>query len=220
MGVSYATRAQVYRLVPRGTLGEAARVVANADASLDRLELGGHGFEDSDPLQFQVDQGGVLPAPLALLTVYYAKLVDIGGGVKSDGLLQVSASPGGAAINLTDVGTKPYRVYLPVDALIDVTNEIFSRWLDGKLPAHGVPLAAPYPAWVSDAVALRTAARLVRRKSLSQYAGLLAEEDTLLKDVASLVRGIPLRDDSVVTGSTNLATSESIDVDAGRGAIP
>ncbi len=208
MAASYATRAQVYRLVPRGALGEQARKVASASPSLDRLELEGHGFEADDPVQFQVDQGGALPAPLALLTVYYAKLVDIGGGVKSSSLFQVSATVGGAAVDLTTSGTAPFRVFAPLDAIVDAALELFSRRVDRECSSHKVPFTAPYPPEVVDAVVVLTAQRLRRRKGLgAQFAFLDDEEASVMRNFAAFKK-TQLRDGSA-TSTTNRAVRGS-----------
>lgn len=223
MGVAYATRAQVYRLVPRGAIREASRVVASVDPATDRIELEGHGFEDGDPLQFQIDQGGVLPTPVALLTVYFAKLVDLGSGVKSSGLFQISASSGGAAIDLTTAGSKPFRVFSPLEAIVDAALELFSRRCDRECTMHGVPFAAPYPAEVVDAVVVLTAQRLRRRFGLSGYSMLDDEETAVMRNFASFKRN-PLRD-TTATPATNTAIAESvtgatIEATTSRGTIP
>jgi len=220
MAAMYATRAHVYRLVPRGTISEAARVVASVDSTLDRIELEGHGLDADDPIQFKVDQGGALPGGLALLTIYYAKLVDIGGGVKSSSLFQVAATLGGAAIDLTTSGTKPFRVFTPIDAIVDQALELFSRRVDRECSSHGVPFVVPYPPEVVDAVVVLTAHRLVRRARLTGFESLQAEEDAVMRNFTSF-KNAPLRD-ATATASTNRAqiASASSSQEAGRGTIP
>ncbi len=220
MAASYATRAQVFRLVPRGAIKEPARAIASADAVLNRLELEGHGLADDDVIQFTVDQGGALPAPLALLTPYYAKLVDIGGGVKSSSLFQVAATAGGAAIDLTTSGTKPFRMFAPADAIIDAALELFSRRADRECTAHAVPFTAPYPPEVVDMVLILTANRLVRRLGLGGFGHLKDEEDAVMRNFASF-KNTPSRD-ATATASTNKAivVSASASQESARGTIP
>ena len=193
--VVYATREDVYRVgLPRGSLASESRLISSADPATSRLELEGHGFSASSPVQFQIDTGGVLPAPLALLTVYYVVLVPVGGDY-SESLFQVSATSGGAAITLTTTGTAPFRGFVPFGLSIDRENENHSRWIDSLLPGEAAPLTAPFPAWVVDTVAKRTAASLVRQLGLGSFQGVIDEADSVTRDALRLAKnGIRIRD--------------------------
>ena len=83
-------------------------------------------------------------------TTYYAIKVD-------DSRFKVAATAGGAAIDLTTAGVSMVLVVaLPVDEVL----EFYSRFVDGLLPAHAVPLASPYPVTIVALVAELAAKRL------------------------------------------------------------
>lgn len=213
MGVSYATRSDVMGInVPRGALVRPSREVARADATADVLELEGHGLAADDALSFQVDAGGVLPAPLAIGTTYYAKALD-------EDHFQVAATPGGPAIDLTNVGTAPFSLVVPIGPMIDTFLEEFSRWADGKLVAHIVPLTAPFPTWVTRIVALRTVVAVLQALGRS-IPKLEEREQTAILDFITQGK-VPLRD-SRATPSANTAIARSAADAAGaaKGTIP
>lgn len=129
----YASRADVNRWVPAGAITFEARMVASSLASNDTLTLDGHGFETNDEVQVRADDG-TLPTGLSAGTTYYAIRV-------SHSAFKLSATAGGAAINLTGDGTSVFvaRTEPPYDEVI----EFYSRWADRCLPAEAVPLATP-----------------------------------------------------------------------------
>lgn len=65
---------------------------AAVNVAEDKISLPGHGLVEGQKLQ--LISGGTLPDGLALLTNYYAKVVD-------ENTIQLSASPGGDAIDIT-----------------------------------------------------------------------------------------------------------------------
>jgi hypothetical protein len=69
-----------------------------ADAASDLLTTVGHGLAAGDPVRFTTT--GALPAGLALATTYYV----MAGGLTADAF-KVSATLGGAAVDITDAGT-------------------------------------------------------------------------------------------------------------------
>lgn len=200
--VAYATREDVYLAgLPRGSVGQRARAVASVDATANTLEVAGHGLAEETPVQLQVDASSTLPAPLSASTVYYAKLV-----TDSDSLLQLAATPGGAAINLTNVGAGSLRLFVPIGQVMDRQLEVYSRWFDGKAIAHGVPFESPYPIEATNSVAIRTGAHVARLIGLGREGEKLYEQEALLlRDIDPLVRGMRIRDAAVTTASSNLA---------------
>lgn len=181
----------------RGSLTSSSRIVSSSSATTDTLELEGHGLETDDTLQLRAVEGGTLSAPLVATTTYYAIKVD-------DSRFKVAATAGGAAIDLTTAGVSMVLVVaLPVDEVL----EFYSRFVDGLLPAHAVPLASPYPVTIVALVAELAA------KRLQLIAGTSSES---MKEIeigaqAQLQRyaaGIPLRD-SRVTTSTNKAIRDT-----------
>lgn len=190
MAVSYCEQEDVYRQgVPRGVLVLPARPIASVDTSGNTLVLEGHGLVEDEPFQLQADAGGSLPAPLAAATVYYAEPVD-----DSDSLLRVRATPGGAAIDITTAGANFSLVYsAEIGRMIDAARESASRFADGCLTGHVVPLTAPFPPFVVTAVAEISASKVLRKLGrVSQQIidmGIEARED-----LRTMVKGLPLRD--------------------------
>lgn len=208
MGVSYATRSDVMGTgVPRGALVRPSREIARADATSNALELEGHGLADDDPVTFQVDADGVLPAPLSLGVTYFAKVVD-------EDRFQVSTTEGGPAIDLTTVGTAPFSLVVPIGPMIDKYNEIYSRWADRKCIAHVVPFTAPFPTEIVNIVALRTALKVVAVLGRSMP-NLEKQKDDEMADFLSFAT-TPLRD-ARATAPANVAIARSAADAAGRG---
>jgi hypothetical protein len=205
---AYATRADLYHFgLPRGLLASPGRLCDSGSASLNRLTLDQHGFEDGDAVTVRAEAGGSLPAPLVEGTTYYVKRVN-------DVAVQLAATSGGAAIDLTTDGDR--IVLCPSsDAMVDAILEQNSRLLDSYLPAHAVPLDSPYPT-----VAVGIVAKLSAADALSVMgqasAQILASADQTRKELARLATGIPLRD-SRATEQTNLATARQVTRSSGRG---
>ncbi len=197
----YCTRADLYSFgLPRGTIPNPGRLLLSVDAGADRLLLGDHGFALNDPVSFRAELGGALPSPLVAGVQYFAIPV-------TDDLFQVSATSGGAAINLTTAGSEILVMSpLPVDSAIDWGKEA----IDQVLIAHAVPLEAPYPPIVVMTNAELAAAKLgffsgAGSKSL---ADMLASANTRLEKWA---KGVPLRGANVKSDDrTNLAVSASV----------
>ena len=226
MGVLYANRSDVFGVgVPRGALTRPARLIKSVDASADVLELEGHGLADGDSVEFTVSGSGVLPAPLLVLTVYYAKLITLADGSTDENRFQVAASPGGAAIDLTSVGTQPFSAAIPTGPMIDRFLEKYSRWVDSVIVGVAVPLVAPFPVWVTTIVALRAAIAVANALGRSTPS-LQDRERTEIADFLRLAQGAPLRGDAlpqvsantaVVTSSSAIASSTGV---VPRGTIP
>lgn len=209
MGVSYAQRNDVFNVgVPNGALTRQARQIEGADPATDILQIGGHGLKAGSPISFKVAGSGVLPAGLALLTIYYALLITLADGSTDENRFQVSTTPNGSAVNFTDAGTSPFSLVVPTGPLIDDFLESYSRWADGVMPADAVPLVAPYPKWVSHIVAVRSAIAVAN--ALGNGTPLLAaREDTEIKDFMRLAPGVPLRGDATAQVSTNTAVVQT-----------
>jgi hypothetical protein len=192
---AYAARRDVYRYgLPRGALGNPGRLVASSLASTNTIELVEHGFETGDAVTFRATEGGTLSAPLVAGVVYYVIAL-------TDSAFQVATTPTGSPIDLTTDGVS---MMVSADLPIDDLLEYYSRFVDGFLPAHAVPLPAPYPVTVVAIVAELTARRL------QILSGLTSESmrDVELSAKAQMERyatGIPVRDAAPATIPTNLA---------------
>ncbi|MCL2724850.1 MAG: hypothetical protein FWD69_10485 [Polyangiaceae bacterium] len=178
-----------------------SREVASSLASTDTIELDGHGFETGDELVFRAVDGGALPSPLVAAQPYFAIWV-------SDSTFQVSESKGGPPIDLTTNGA---NVLVATPLPFDEVLEFYSRWVDGFLPAHLVPLKRDadgrYPVLVSGIVAELSA------KKLQQLAGhsSVSVGEFELAAKAQLERwskGVPLRDPA--EGEANLSVASSL----------
>lgn len=194
----YAVRKDVYRYgLARGTLSAGARFVASALASTNVLELDDHGFETDDEVMLRAADGGTLSSPLVAGASYFAIRLNAG-------TFKLAAAPGGPAIDLTTDGVSMLvAIALPFDEVL----EFYSRFVDPYIPAHLVPLAAPFPVVVTATVAELAAKKLQHLAGQSS----VSVGDAELAAMAQLERwakGIPLRD-ARATEPTNLAVTAS-----------
>lgn len=199
---AYAARADLFKFgLPRGLLANPGRLCASALASTDVFELDGHGFETNDALLFRAESGGALPAPLVAGTTYYAIR-------ENEQTFKVAATASGAAIDLTTNGDAVVvATALPVDDVL----EFYSRFVDGFLPAHVVPLVAPFPITVTALVAELAAKKLLLIAGQSSQS--MTEMELAAKaQLERWAEGKPLRD-ARATGPTDLAYSESVAAD-------
>lgn len=181
-----------------------ARLVASALASTDTIELDGHGFETDDQIIFRAAEGGTMPAPLVAATTYYVIRL-------SDSTFKVAATSGGSAIGITVNGL---NVFVASPLPFDEVLEFYSRWADGFLSAHLVPLQRDedgrYPVVVSGVVAE------LASKKLQQLAGhtsvSVGEFEIAAKaQLERWSKGVPLRDPK--QGSANAAVASSLVVE-------
>ena len=196
---AYATRRDVYAYgLARGTLGAAGRQVESSLASTDTLTLDGHGFETDDALVVRAFEGGTLSSPLVAGATYYAIRVN-------DSTFKLSATAGGSAINLTTDGVvMSVAIALPFDEIL----EFYSRFVDAFLPAHLVPLTAPYPITVVALVAELAAKRLQILAGHSS-ASMTEIEVSAKAQLTRWAAGVPLRDERA-TASANLAITSTL----------
>jgi hypothetical protein len=202
----YATRADLFRYgLPRGLLANPGRLCASAAAGSDLFTLDGHGFENDTPLLFRAEAGGSLPEPIAPGLIYYAERV-------SESSFKARGSAGGPAIDLTtDGGSVVVSTALPIDEVL----EFYSRFVDGFLPAHRVPLVAPYPITVTALVAELSAKKLLLIARQSS-ASMTEMEVSAKAQLTRWVAGIVLRDERA-TEHTNLAVTDATAMPDPRG---
>lgn len=201
----YCVRADLYKYgFPRGLLANPARRCASVNTTTNALELDGHGFETDTPVLFRAEGSGSLPSPLVAGTTYYAIRV-------TDSSFKVSATEGGAAIDLTTAGASvAVATPLPFDDVI----EFYSRWADGFLPANAVPLGRDnaVPIIVVGLVAELSAKKLLLMAGQSSQS-MDAQELSAKAQLERFAKGVPIRDENA-TASTNLAYSESVSSDS------
>lgn len=195
----YATRSHLYTYgLPRGLLANPGRLCASALSATDAFELDGHGFEVDKALLFRAESGGTLCSPLVAGVTYYAI-------PQNDQFFKVAAAPAGAAINLTTDGVSVIvATALPFDEVL----EFYSRFADGFLPAHLVPLQAPYPITVTALVAELSAKKILQLSGQSS-ASMTEAELAAKAQLERWAKGLPLRDGRA-TAPANLSYSESV----------
>ena len=139
---------------PAGTLGQFAASATDVSTSGDSVTVAPFlNFKVGDPVSFSVvntttgaSGTGTLPAGITAGTVYYVIAYTAGSGV-----LQVSATSGGSAIDITDVGTASapnkfqveYNAFTNVSQVREWSFEITRDEIDvttiGKTPGQHVP---------------------------------------------------------------------------------
>lgn len=149
---SYATVADLYAYgLPRGSAPNPGRLAAAINSTTNAITLRDHGFAADDPITLRAEAGGSLPSPLAANTTYYALPL-------TADTLQLAATAGGAAIDLTTTGSRVLLISpLPTAAAIAWASAV----IDDMLPAHVVPLSEPYPPIVVTTCAELAAAKLL-----------------------------------------------------------
>ena len=139
---------------PAGTLGQFGASATDVSTSGDSVTVAPFlNFKVGDPVSFSVvntttgaSGTGTLPAGITAGTVYYVIAYTAGSGV-----LQVSATSGGSAIDITDVGTASapnkfqveYNAFTNVSQVREWSFEITRDEIDvttiGKTPGQHVP---------------------------------------------------------------------------------
>jgi hypothetical protein len=160
--------------------------------------LSEHGLVNGDAITLRTPtgSGGALPAPLVAGTVYYTLY-------QTDSFFKVSATPNGAPITLTTDGV---AVIVTKDLPFAQLGEFYSRFADGFLPAHVVPLQAPYPITVVGIVA-QLVARRIQLLSGTTSESMDALEASAAKQLKRWADGLPVRDAATPPNKpANLAT--------------
>jgi hypothetical protein len=194
----YCARADVYAVgVPRGAIPNEGRLALSVDTTANTFALGDHAFATDDPVHFRAEMGGSLPAPLVAGVTYFAIAT-------TDDTFQVAATAGGSAIDLTTAGAEILVIApLPIDRWIEWGKEVINQ----AIPAHAVPLEAPYPP-----IIVMTNAELAAAKG-GYFSGGTSKSlaDMIVMVQARLetwAKGVPLRGENTAPEErTNLATS-------------
>ncbi len=181
----YCAPADLYAFgLPRGSIPNPGRPLASVSSSANELTLDEHGLSENTLFRLRVEAGGDMPGGLSAGTPYYALPVD-------DSRFQVRAVADGPAIDITSDGDAE-RVIL----IVPLDPESWIRWasrlIDELLPAHVVPLVAPYPE-----VVVMTTAELAAGKGLG-FGGtssrtLMQARDAAEKRLERWGKGIPVR---------------------------
>lgn len=146
-----------------------------------------------------------MPAPLVEGVTYYAQ-------PQTSATFKVAAAVAGPAINLTTEGSRVLVISpLPIDDVL----ELYSRWVDGVLVAHGTPLEADddlaYPIEIVAAVATLAGARLLWISGQRSIA--LGEIEMQAKaQLERWSKGVPVREIQSSEPRTNLAIASTVRV--------
>jgi hypothetical protein len=194
--------------LPRGALPNEGRLVADVSAASEIMSLDGHGFRADAELLFRAEAGGTLPAPLAAGTTYYAIPL-------TADTFQVSATAGGAAINLTTAGSNVF-VHTPLS--FAATIRWASALVDGMLPAHVVPLDE-VPEIVKSVTAMLAAAKLLTQTGGAGEGAIAAGMAFAKKSIDGWVKAQPIRG-ATVPRAANLAVAGSLTSADPRGWAP
>lgn len=196
----YCTKADCYLYTPalRSALRNPGRPADSASASDDTITLDVHGFVLNDKITLRPEAGGSLPRPLVQSTIYFALPVD-------EARFQLADAADGSAIDLTTDGA---RIVIITPINFDAAISWASAIIDDQIPAHAVPLVAPYPL-----IVVMTCAELAGGKLLggSESQSLSAIIDFAIKRLARWATGIPLRGANT---ATQQATQISVSNDA------
>ena len=201
---SYCTAPDLYAYgVPRGGLPNPARLIVDSVTGSDVLTLDNHALTTGDEVQFRAEAGGTLPAPIAAGTTLYAiRITDSTFSVGSTLALALA----GTALNITGAATNTVLITpLPyIDAI-----EWASGVVDNFLPAHIVPLTAPYPS-----VVVACAADLAASRMLSYVGGTSVDIAAKLSQAQKMLdrwaKAIPLRGENAPITTANGAVFQKV----------
>lgn len=183
--------------LPHGAAPNRARPVV-VDAVADVFTLDGHGQALGDPIKIRADAGGEAPQPLVQGLTYYCVPVD-------ESVFQLSATPGGAAIDLLTPGK---RVLVICRSPVAAAITFVSRMLEDGMPGHVVPFTDPVPDIVRMTCAELAGARVMAMSGTQSVAfGTLL--DAAKKRLEKWAIGVPVRDVNA-TPAGNLAASASL----------
>jgi hypothetical protein len=200
MSGPYCTVADLYNFgLPRGSLPNPGRQASSVDASTNAFTLADHGFATGDVCTLRAEAGGSLPAPLVAATEYYVREL-------TPDVFELAATDGGAAINLTTAGS---RVLVIARLNREAAILFGAALIDDMLPAHTVPLMAPYPPIVTMTNAELAIWKLTQHTG-SGTASLIAMVDAARARLERWGKGVPLRGTNTdAQGRAQLSASAS-----------
>ncbi len=172
--------------LPRGGLVNPARLADGISVATSAITLGGHGFDLNAPLSLRAEALGALPVPLAEGVTYYAIPLN-------DDVFQLAATISGAAVTLLTSGD---RVLVVAPVPIDVAIEWGAALIDDNLPAHVLPLVAPYPPIIAFTNAELAIGKLMNGSASKSLADMV---DAAVKRLAKWASGVPLRGQNTAT---------------------
>lgn len=206
---AYCAISDVYQWIPRGSVPNPARLLGSVSASTEVMTLNNHGLGDDDEITFRADAGGTMPGGVIAAVAYYAIPL-------TDSTFSIAAAPGGAPVNITSAGS---NVVLVVSVPWDAWIASCSAEIEQSLPAHVVPLDAPYPAIVVTYTAGLVAERALAWAGSGAPPGFLERMTRTRDDLKAWRGGKTIRGASVPSAS-NLAISATVAAADPRGWVP
>lgn len=207
---AYCVAADLYSHgLPPGGLPNPGRMVGAVSSGTDVLTLDGHGFRANQVVLVRAEAGGSLPSPLVAGTSYYVIPL-------TDATFALASAPDGPAINLTSSGANVVVVApLPVDEWIAWA----SAMVDSFLPAHAVPLSAPFPALVVSITAELAAARGLAYTGGQSQTSIQERLTAAQRLLDRWGRGVPIRGTAAPASANLAAVAVASDLDP-RGWVP
>lgn len=170
--------------LPRGSVPNPGHQVAAVDTATNALTIDVHGLDSDTALEFRAEAGGTLPGGITAGVTYYALPL-------TESTFAVSATQGGAAVDITSSGT-PGRILAIVRLSIPEIISGMSRAIDDMLPGHVVPIEGDVPPIVR-----MTCAELAAEKVLALTGGpskgLMTIFDAAKKRLEQWAKGVPIR---------------------------
>jgi hypothetical protein len=205
---AYATESDLYEFgMARGAVPNPAKLIAAVSVALDEFTLDEHGLADDQAVTLRAQAQGSMPAPLVAGVTYYAKPT-------GDSTFQLRPAPADAALEITTAGS---LVLLMIPLPIESALEWGARVIDDMMPAHVVPLVAPYPPIVTITNAELAAWKLAGLKGSSSKA-LSEMVDDARKRIERWAAGVPVRGvDASEQTRDNLSASASVPFNDTRG---
>lgn len=156
-GTTYATTRELYlTALPARALAPSPMPCELVDPSANRIVLRSHGLVADEQVTVKAS---TLPGGLSATVVYFVRVV-------SQDLLELAASAGGAAVDITSVGAGPlYLIPQSTPEQVEMVLQQVSREVDWSLRGHATPLATWSPL-VPSIVARIAAHRLAVARGL------------------------------------------------------
>lgn len=204
MGGGSANRARWMNARLTELLGSFLAITAVVTAT-DSLTVTGHGMSANDPVRVYAPSGlGVLPAGLAASTVYYAIIVDAN-------TIKLSASSGGAAVDITSVGSGVFYAIKVADGAAALYSSAGS--LRSEIARIQALLGAPGGATTR----VLNSAPYIDANNTSKWA--LAAHGHCAQQAASAVLEVPITAAEVPHGAVLSSFSVTVSP-TGHGALP
>lgn len=156
-GASYATARELYlTALPARALAPSPMPCELVDPSTNRIVLRSHGLAADEQVTVRAS---TLPGGLSATAAYFVRVV-------SQDVIELAASAGGGAVDITSAGAGPlYVIPQSTPEQIELVLQQVSREVDFALRAHAAPLAS-WSALIPGIVARIAAHRLAVARGL------------------------------------------------------